>query len=534
MTEKKARKRRTTRLLSLFLAAAISAAAQSFPSYAGTVRSNDTNHTSSNAAAPAGNSLPANPNHHCTTGNWEKDTTTWSYIYFGSYPQSEVTDSATITAIDKAIANGKGFKNTGIDVMVKGTKYRRISGNGYAFGSFDSNGNGYRYFKWEPIKWKVLNNNDNGTLFVVADCALDCAEYCNTDEKSPFSTITWENSDIRTWLNGSFYQTAFSAEEQNTISNWNVVNEDYPDCGVKGGNNTTDKVYLLSVSDMTDERYGFCGLDVKSQSRQIQPSAYAYINGVNRNNGDAVGKSLGCCTWWLRTSGYRANGNSCAANVEENGIIWQYDYGTWEGYLGVVPALHIDPSSDLWSPAKAENTTGKKALSIAIAAPSQELAAGQSISLKLNFTPKNTANKKVTWVINNPKYATIDKKNRLTLKKAGAGKDVTITAIAADGSGSYGNCLIFIMKHAVKSIKLSAPSKSVKAGSSIQLKATVKATGKNANKNLEWTSSNKKYATVTDSGEVTAKKAGKNKTVTITAKATDGTNKKAKIKLKIK
>ncbi len=534
MTEKKSRKSKTMLLLSLFLAVTISVSAQSVPSYAGT-------NPTSNVAAQNGGSLPANPNHHCTASNWEKDTTTWSYVYFGSYPQSEVTDASTITAIDNAIANGNGVKNTGIDVLVNGTKYRRISRtdliHGAHFGPFDTVRNGYRYFKWEPIKWKVLNNNDNGTLSVMADRALDCEMYYNDIKNSYFSTITWENSTIRSWLNGSFYQTAFSAEEQNAISNWNVVNEDYPDCGVKGGNDTTDKVYLPSVSDMTNELYGFCGIDSKSKSRQIQPSAYAYIRGVSRNHWSAsyygADKFPGCCTWWLRTSGYSAEGDSCAASVEENGVVWQYDHETWNSTFGVVPALHIDLSSGLWSSAAAENTTGNKALGIAISTPSQEVAAGQSIKLKLNFTPKNTTNKKVTWVISNPKYATIDNKNKLTLKKAGAGKDVTIIAVAADGNGTYGKCTISIMKHAVKSIKLSASSKSVKAGSSIQVKATVKATGKKANKTLKWTSSNKKYATVTSSGKVKTTKAGKNKSVTITATSMDGTNKKAKIKLKI-
>lgn len=426
--------------------------------------------------------------------------------------------------------------------MVNGTKYRRISRqnviNGVCFSSFDNNGNGYRYFKWEPIKWKVLNNNDNGTLFVMSDCALDCEMYCNDDEQLPYSTITWENSTIRSWLNGSFYQTAFSAEEQNAISNWNVVNEDYPDCGVKGGNDTTDKVYLLSVSDMTNELYGFCGIDSKSKSRQIQPSAYAYIRGVSRNYWSAsyygADKFPGCCTWWLRTSGYSAEGDSCAASVEENGVVWQYDHETWSDTFGVVPALHIDPTSKLWASATAENTPGNKALGISISTPSRELAAGKSIKLKLNFTPENATNKKVAWVISNPKYAAIDNKNRLTLKKEGAGKDVTIIAVTADGNGTQGSCTISIMKHAVKSIKLSASSKSVKAGDSIQIKATVKATGKQANKNLKWTSSNKKYAVVIDDGLIETKKAGKNKRVTITATSRDGSNKKAKITLKIK
>ena len=67
----------------------------------------------------------------------------------------------------------------------------------------------------------------------------------------------------------------------------------------------------------------------------------------------------------------------------------------------------------------------------------------------------------------------------------------------------------------------------------LELKAKVKA-GKGANKKLLWRSSNIKYATVTSSGKVKTKKAGKKKTVKITAMATDGSNKKATIKIQIK
>ena len=90
------------------------------------------------------------------------------------------------------------------------------------------------------------------------------------------------------------------------------------------------------------------------------------------------------------------------------------------------------------------------------------------------------------------------------------------------------------MKHAVKSVKVTAESKTVKAGKSLNLKATVTTTGNSANKTLKWSSSNTKYATVSKNGKVSAKKAGKGKTVTITAKATDGSGKKAKVNIKIK
>jgi uncharacterized protein YjdB len=90
------------------------------------------------------------------------------------------------------------------------------------------------------------------------------------------------------------------------------------------------------------------------------------------------------------------------------------------------------------------------------------------------------------------------------------------------------------MKDAVKSVKISKAPKSVKAGKTVKLKSTVKTTGKKANKTLNWTSSDTKYATVSKKGVVKTKKAGKGKTVKITAAATDGSNKKAVVKIKLK
>lgn len=142
--------------------------------------------------------------------------------------------------------------------------------------------------------------------------------------------------------------------------------------------------------------------------------------------------------------------------------------------------------------------------------------------------------KNLTWTSSNPKYAAVNSSGVVTTKKSGAGKTVTITARAADGSGVSAGYKIKIVKHAVKGISLKTKNKSVKAGKKINVKAAIKTTGKTANKTLVWTSSNTKYATVNKKGKVTTKKAGKGKTVTITAKATDGTGKKARIKIKLK
>lgn len=180
------------------------------------------------------------------------------------------------------------------------------------------------------------------------------------------------------------------------------------------------------------------------------------------------------------------------------------------------------------------NKQNIKIQKIKLTAPSAKLAAGKKVKLTATVSPANVANKSLKWTTSNKKYATVDQKGKVTLKSAGAGKKVTITASAKDGSKKKAACKITIMKHAVKSVKIKTSTKSIKAGKSLQLKTVIKTSGKKVNKTLVWSTSNKKYATVDKKGKVKTKKAGKGKRVTITAKSTDGSNKKATIKLKIK
>lgn len=570
---------------------------------------------------------PANPVHSCCA--YKEDSTDFSYVYFGSYPQSEVIDEETQKAIEEAISvsgNSVDVEDDryvgidGMDVWLNGTKYRRIR-------QYD---NSCYYFKWERIKWKVLQNDGN-TLFVVADKPIDSKYY----DKYGVVETTWETSAIRNWLNDSFYGTAFSSGEQNAIVTQDVVNEDNPEYGTEGGNNTRDKIYLLSIGEVENETYGFCSdYDNNclndSMSRTVEASDYA----------EKIGFPKGGSAWWLRSSGCISRYAAC---VTSSGSVYRNGFLA-NGYSGgACPALHINLSSDLWfmtddgtsgeggngggskeekiltglqaSKTKTEyvqgeqlnlddltvtavygelsetlpsgsyttnagnismNTPGRYALEISytekgitqkaaititvkektddttpqpddstnnkpvkvtkltITAPSKKPAAGKKIKLAVKAEPENAADKTVTWKSSNTKYATVDKNGKVVLKKAGAGKSVTITATANDGSGKKATVKLKIMKHAVKSIKLKVPKKTLKTGKSMTIKATVKTTGSSANKTLKWTSSNTKYAIVSKSGKVTAKKAGKGKSVTITAAATDGSGKKAKVKVKIK
>ena len=172
-----------------------------------------------------------------------------------------------------------------------------------------------------------------------------------------------------------------------------------------------------------------------------------------------------------------------------------------------------------------------KVTRIRISGISKKIAAGKKIKLTANITPSNASNKTVTWKSSNKKVATVNSSGVVTMKKKSGGKTVTITATAKDGSGVKATYKIKSMKGVVKKVTISG-KKSMKVGKTLKLKAKVIAT-KSANKKLKWTSSNKKYATVSSSGKVKALKAGKGKKVKITAMATDGSRKKKSVTIKI-
>ena len=173
-----------------------------------------------------------------------------------------------------------------------------------------------------------------------------------------------------------------------------------------------------------------------------------------------------------------------------------------------------------------------KVTKVTLSAASKNIAIGKKVAVKPTIKPSNATDKSVTWKTSNKKWATV-KNGVVTMKKAGAGKTVTITATAKDGSKKKATIKIKIMKNAVTKVSFKVKTKSVKNGKKVTLKPTVKTNGKKVNKTLAWKSSNTKWATVNAKGVVTTKKAGKGKTVTITATSTDGTNKKASVKVKI-
>lgn len=94
-----------------------------------------------------------------------------------------------------------------------------------------------------PIEWLVLARDGNKAL-LISRYGLDAQKY-NTINTG----VTWEKCTLRTWLNNAFYNKAFNSAEQTAILITNVdnsKNQCYSGWSTSGGNNTQDKVFLLS------------------------------------------------------------------------------------------------------------------------------------------------------------------------------------------------------------------------------------------------------------------------------------------------
>ncbi|MDE5862715.1 MAG: glycoside hydrolase family 9 protein [Lachnospiraceae bacterium] len=155
-----------------------------------------------------------------------------------------------------------------------------------------------------------------------------------------------------------------------------------------------------------------------------------------------------------------------------------------------------------------------------------KLAAKKSMQLKVSFLPENAQKEKLTYTSSNPKIAKVSASGKVTAKKKAGTTTITVTS----ANGLKKSFKVKVIKKAVKKVTIKVKKAvSLKKGKTLQLKASVSPKG--TSKTVFWKSSKKKIATVSQSGKVKALKKG---TVKITAVATDGSGKKATLKIKIK
>lgn len=189
-------------------------------------------------------------------------------------------------------------------------------GDTITFGMFEQDNNSDN--GKEQIEWIVLAKDDS-TIFVVSKYALDCQVYKNIR-----GGVRWENSELRTWMNDDFFNSAFTSQEQSMILTMDVSAEPNPQYNSDPGNSTNDRIFALCIREV--EQY----LNW-SEAKLCIPTAYAKAQEVYVDGN-------GYCQWWLRNPGKsleRSVTMNCDGTVNYSGDYTQYT-------AGVRPAMWIN------------------------------------------------------------------------------------------------------------------------------------------------------------------------------------------------
>ena len=175
----------------------------------------------------------------------------------------------------------------------------------------------------EEIEWIVLAKEGDRAL-VISKYALDCRLY-----HPSMSDVTWETCSLRKWLNGPFMD-AFGDEERGCILDTVVTADANPEFNTPPGNDVTDKVFLLSITEA-------CKYFGSDEARKCSATDYAKAQGVWKSSRHTTGGKSAC--WWLRSPGSLADH---AAIVLDEGSVETDGRGVFNILGGIRPAMWID------------------------------------------------------------------------------------------------------------------------------------------------------------------------------------------------
>lgn len=218
------------------------------------------------------------------------------------------------------------------------------------FGEYEQNNLSYN--GKEEIAWYVLDKTDD-TMTLLSVKILDGRPYSST-----LAYTTWEDSDLRKWLNNEFYDNAFSDTEREQIVSVLLENID--------GQNTEDYVYLLSFNEFLS----YFGVDLTELDsldtsttenanlkclrchENLDSRIYAEVTEAALANGlwswteettkqfkEITKLDFSCAngkgSWWLRTS----SANDSAHTIEAMGGIEATQYVN--AIYGIRPVIQI-------------------------------------------------------------------------------------------------------------------------------------------------------------------------------------------------
>ena len=237
-------------------------------------------------------------------------------VYFGDWPQSAKASGVTV--------------NEAVSLEIGALTYYLGSDNAW-YAKLDTD-----YFKVEPVKWKVLTSDYNGTGYklLFATKILEGRPY-------DASSTKYDTSAIRAYLNGDFKNTVFSTaalqsiiqtvEVDNSARSTNPnTNPTYFNSGTNpyACDNTNDQIFLLSLQEITTAAYGFSTDPTAIDgNRNYSPTGYALKNGANSGG------------WWMTRS----------PDVDSRYLRYSNEYGRANGgsnqwktnSVGMIPALCV-------------------------------------------------------------------------------------------------------------------------------------------------------------------------------------------------
>ena len=241
--------------------------------------------------------------------------TTWDCVYFGNYIQKDTNGDGKVTDEDEK----------------------------------------------QPIKWRVLSVEEDGTALLLADKLLDMQPFDKNGK------IDWEECTLRTWLNSTFLNAAFTEAEQEAIAETELETE--------SAATVTDNIYLLSLEEVSNPEYGFHPLiDCESNTRKAEGTDLAVFDNI----------------WWLRTP-HKEEHASWVYSIDSQGTNRIIVVGA-EKSLWIRPALRLKLSDRAhWSYA---GTTASEELEVTVENPTAGSLFSGTVRGSENIDPDRST---VSW-----------------------------------------------------------------------------------------------------------------------------------------
>jgi len=144
--------------------------------------------------------------------------------------------------------------------------------------------------------WRILDIKNN-TALIITENIIEHRAYHDV-----YKDITWADCSLRKYLNGEFYDK-FNVTDKSRISPVINKNPDNQWYGSKGGEDTEDSIFLLTIEDVVCRYFGDSSEKLYSPGKNQR----YWFERKDKNNSNRIAKleanEEGIWWWWLRSPG---------------------------------------------------------------------------------------------------------------------------------------------------------------------------------------------------------------------------------------